>query len=130
MKEKKYTIQGKKFTMGEMTLGQDKKLLQLFKGRELNFEELDSFRKIIDYLFEEEIVDDLLGVILRGDIESIDIEEITNSQLEEIISDFLSLNGEWISKLSSLLTSFLNGNLTDHSPNLKRKQSRVKSMTG
>lgn len=107
MKDKQYTIQGVKLRMGEMTLGQDKKLLQLFKDKELNFEELNSFRKIIDYLFEEDIVDDLLRVILKGDIDSVNIEEITNSELEEIISDFFGLNGKWISKLNDLLTGFL-----------------------
>lgn len=122
MKDKKYVIQGKRFTMGEMTLGQDKKLLQLFKGREFNFEELDSFQKIIEYLFEENILEDLLRVILKGDINAIDLEAITNSELEEIISDFLSLNGAWIKKLNGLLTGFLNGTPKKiHTPDLKTK---------
>ncbi len=122
MKDKKHVIQGKHFTIGEMTLGQDKKLLQLFKGRELNFEKLDSFQKIVDYLFEENIVEDLLRVILKGDTDAIDMEAITNSELEEIISDFLSLNGAWIKKLNGYLTGFLNGTRKKiHTPDLKTK---------
>jgi len=123
MKDKLYTIQGVKLRMGELTLGQDKKLIALFKGRTINFEELDSFQKVINYLFEEEIVDDLLQVILKGDIDNVNIEDITNTQLEEIISDFFELNGAWMKKLSSLLNSFLNGiTVTTHSPNSKKAQ--------
>ena len=121
MKDKQYTIQGVKFRMGEMTLGQDKKLMELLKGREFNFEEMTGLQNTISYLLKHDIVDDLLKVILKGDIDSIDIQKITNTQLEEIISDFFVLNGEWISKLNSLLTGFLSKmNLTIPSPNLKK----------
>ena len=121
MKDKQYTIQEMKFHMGEMTLGQDKKLMELLKGQEFNFEEMTGLQNTISYLLKNDIVDDLLKVILKGDVDSINIQEITNTQLEEIISDFFVLNGGWISKLNSLLTGFLSKmNLTIPSPNSKK----------
>ncbi|MCK9519812.1 MAG: hypothetical protein M0R74_12430 [Dehalococcoidia bacterium] len=126
MKEKQYVIQGVKLRMGEMTLGQDKKLLELMNGREINFEEMKGLQGTISYLLKNDILNDFLKVILKGDTDSIDIDEITNSELEEIISDFFGLNGKWISKLNDLLNDFLKTmKLTTPLPNLERKPRKA-----
>lgn len=107
MKDKQYEIQGVKLYQGVMTLGQDKKLLDLLSDKNINFDELTGVQGTIKYLIKENILEDILKTILKGDVESIIIDDLTNPELEEIISDFFELNGEWISKLSGLLDVFL-----------------------
>lgn len=130
MKEKQYTIQGIKLHMGEMTLGQDKKLLDILADKKINFGEMTGIQKTIKYLIKEDLLDDLLKTILKGEVDSIVMDDLTNSQLEEIISDFFELNGKWISKLNGLLDVFLKMmNLTIPSPNSKTTPSPDSSTT-
>ena len=124
MKDKVYTIQGTKLRMGEMTLGQDKKLLELLVDKKLDLGQMSGIQSTIKYLIQEDILNDLLRTVLKGDVESIDVNELTNSELEEIISDFFELNGVWISKLNGLLDVFLKTmNLTIPSPTSMKTQS-------
>ena len=108
MKDKQYEIQGVKLSMGVMTLGQDKKLLELLDGKKVDFEKMTGgIQSIISHLIGEGIIEPFLHTILRGDTEALDMDEIDNNQLKEILSDFFGLNGGWIQELINSLAGFL-----------------------
>lgn len=111
MKEKIYEIQGKKFTQTELTLGQDKKLIKLWKEMGVSVKELkniDALGDLVDFLIKNQILEKFLSIILHGEITEVDWDAVTNSTLFEIVNDFLALNGRWIEKLRNFLNNFLN----------------------
>ncbi len=113
---KTYTIEnseGKKrlVKQRELTLGQDKKLLALVaeKDWDFSFAESDELevRELLGWLATNDVIPELLDIILIGEKDGIDWNDITNSQLEEIVTDFFTLNSVWISKLKAALTPWL-----------------------
>ena len=112
MEKKVYQIQEKKLTQTELTLGQDKELIKLWKEAGLSAEKLKDIQDlngIIDLLIERKILERFLFIILNGPKEEIDWDAIPNSVLFEVISDFLALNEKWIGKLRNFLNNFLSG---------------------
>jgi hypothetical protein len=108
MKDKLYTIQGVKLRMGVMTLNQDKKLLQLFKGKSIDFSKMTGgVLDLIGHLVEADLIEDFLRAILKGDVEKLNMGELTNDELEGIFTDFFELNGGWTKRLPDYLNSFL-----------------------
>jgi hypothetical protein len=108
VKDKQYTIQGVKLKLGVMTLGQDKKLLQLFKGKSIDFSKMTGgVLDMIAHLVEADLIEDFLCAILKGDIEKINMNELTNDELEDIFTDFFELNSGWTKRLPDYLSSFL-----------------------
>jgi hypothetical protein len=108
VKDKQYVIQGVKLKLGVMTLGQDKKLLQLFKGKSIDFSKMTGgVLDMIAHLVEADLIEDFLCAVLKGDVEKIRMDELTNDELEGIFTDFFELNSGWTKKLPDYLSSFL-----------------------
>lgn len=108
MKDKLYTIQGVKLRMGVMTLDQDKKLLQLFKGKSIDFSKMTGgILDMISHLVEADLIEDFLRAILKGDVDKLNMGELTNDELEDIFTHFFELNGGWTKRLPDYLNSFL-----------------------
>ncbi len=109
MGNQSYKIQGKTLTQGEMTLGQTKKLLELTAEIAEGAEDVTKIKDVksaISWLLKRGLIDRALDIILVGDKDGIVWDDLSNSQLEEIVSDFLAFNGGWIRKLSGSLGKF------------------------
>lgn len=108
MENQSYEIQGKTLTQGEMTLGQTKRLIALttkLVGADVT--KIKDVSSAVSWLVDNNLIDQALDVILVGDKNGIIWDDLTNTQLEAIVSDFLAFNGEWIRKLSGSLTNLL-----------------------
>jgi hypothetical protein len=106
MESKSYEIRGKTLTQGEMTLGQTKKLLELTAEIAEGAEDVTKIKDVksaINWLLKRGLIDRVLEIVLIGDKDGIVWDDLSNSQLEAIVSDFLTLNGGWIAKLSGSL---------------------------
>jgi len=98
---KKYTIQGLEFTQDEMTIKKNKQLIKFLQNA--NIPDAGSIDEILSALVSGDVVGDFLSVVLDGDVDKLDIDEMTNSQLMEVLDDFLSLNEMWIRKLMKFI---------------------------
>lgn len=98
--KKTYTIQKQKVHQEELTIGQDIALVKIFSS--IPQEELNDVPKVINYLVENELLAEMMQVILKGDVDKIDVLEIKNSEFEKIYTDFLELNGGLVKKLTKL----------------------------
>ncbi|MDD5220584.1 MAG: hypothetical protein PHV11_08465 [Candidatus Bipolaricaulis sp.] len=108
MEKKSYEIQGKTLTQGEMTLGQTKRLIaSTTKLVGADVTKIKDVSSAVSWLVDNNLIDQALDVILVGDKNGIIWDDLTNTQLEAIVSDFLSFNGEWIGKLSDSLKNLL-----------------------
>jgi len=104
MKEYTYKIQEKELTQGELTIGQDIELFKLFQELMGDGDEAVP-TDMVNTLIETGKLEDMLQIILKGDVSAIEVNDITNSQLEAVVTDFLLLNGSLIAKLSTWLGS-------------------------
>jgi len=103
MDKKIYQIQGHEIYQTELTIGQDEELLQLSEKvgdefQKVNFKK-DGFRAIIRFLIRTGLIEKVLKVVLRGDVDKINIKDITNSELEVIVTDFLAFNAGFVERL-------------------------------
>lgn len=108
MENKSYKIQGKTLTQGEMTLGQTKRLIALtatLAGEDVT--RIRDVKNAVSWLIENNLINQALDIILIGEKEGVIWDDLTNSQLEAIVSDFLAFNSGWIRKLSVSLTNLL-----------------------
>lgn len=104
MEKKTYKIQGKTLAQGEMTLGQTKRLFELIaevSGEEIP--DIKDIKGIVKWFLKQGLIDRALDIILIGDKDGIVWDELTNTQLEAIVTDFLALNAGWIKNLSGWL---------------------------
>jgi len=103
--QKEYLIQGRRLAQGEMTLGQTKSLARLTAeiAEGADFSQIRSVKDAVAWLVEHNLIDRVLDIILVGDKEGIVWDDLTNSQVEAIVSDFLAFNGGWIKRLSGSL---------------------------
>lgn len=99
---KTYEFQGVKVSQGELTLKKDIEIAKLVKR--LSGVDFEDFEAVLNALIEQGLLGDFLDVILTCEGE-VDYMELTNSELEVIFSDFLSLNGSVIGRLRGLLQS-------------------------
>lgn len=98
--KKQYTIQKQKVWQDELTIGDDINLIKIFTG--IPQEELEQVPKVINYLVENDLLAEVMQVILKGDVDKIDVLGIKNSEFESIYTDFLELNGGLVKKLTKL----------------------------
>ena len=96
--EKIYTIQGQKFRQTELTIGEDIALIKTFKSS-LVGEDADT---MFEALLDMNNLEKWIKVILKGDIDAIDIKKITNTELQEVLGDFFLLNRKMINNFISL----------------------------
>lgn len=96
--EKFYTIQGQNFRQTELTIGEDIDLIKTFKSSLVGEDADTMFEALLDINNMEKWV----KVILKGDIDAIDIKKITNTELQEVLSDFFLLNRQMINNFVSL----------------------------
>jgi len=96
--ERFYTIQGQKFRQTELTIGEDIKLIKVFKSS-LTGDDPDT---MLDSFLDLPNVEKLVKIILKGDIDAIDISKITNTELQEVLADFFLLNKAMINNFVSL----------------------------
>jgi|ETNmetMinimDraft_26_1059896.scaffolds.fasta_scaffold183677_1 translation initiation factor 2 beta subunit (eIF-2beta)/eIF-5 len=95
-----YTIQGVKVWQGELTIGQDIKLAEIFST--MDGDKMNDIQGLITEVTKEGNITDLFRVVLKGPIDEIDIMEIPNSVFEKIVSDFLVLNDGLLMKLKAI----------------------------
>ena len=96
--EKFYTIQGQKLRQKELTIGEDIALIKTFKSS-LTGEDADT---MFEAFLDMENLENWVKVILKGDIDAIDIKKITNTELQEVLADFFLLNRQMINNFVSL----------------------------
>ena len=98
--EKTYTIQGAQFKQTELTISEDIKIIKLFKsGLGVGTE---SESTMLDALTDMATLESFFKVILKGDIDQINVKQIKNSELEQVMGDFFLLNKSMIQKFMSL----------------------------
>lgn len=105
--EKFYTIQGQKFRQTELTIGEDIALIKTFKSSLVGDDADTMFEALLDIKNMEKWI----KVILKGDIEAIDISKIKNTELEMVLSDFFLLNRKMINNFVSLGIFLSNPNM-------------------
>ena len=98
--KKTYKIQGKEVYQEELTIGQDIALIKIFSS--IPQDDLEQVPKVISYLVDNELLAGVMNIILKGDVDKIDVMEIKNSEFEKIYTDFLALNGGLVKKLTKL----------------------------
>jgi hypothetical protein len=108
MEKRVYEIQGIEVYQTEMTLGQDLELIRVFRELQGKVNWSDP-TAILDQILNAGLLDRVLKIILRGEVAKIDVNEITNSELEVILTDFFELNGGLIGRLRDLLRSTVVG---------------------
>lgn len=116
MKDKSYKIQGVDLSQGELTLRKDKEIIKLWYESDVNIDELTSsgtIQEILRWLLSSDILERFLEIVLTGETGKIVWDDITNSQLEIIVIDFLALNGGWIGKLNGYLSSLTPAEITE-----------------
>jgi len=119
METMNYKIGRMIFTQRELTWGQDKALIELFKGAYDRFRDDDNIefrvKEFFNLLLEKDLIRDFFKIILiprrnlrywlsrlrRREV-SLKAENLSNSQMEEIIVDFFFLNQKLMTKLSTL----------------------------
>jgi len=115
-----YEIQGRRLSQGEMTLGRTKRLIGLTTELAgVDMSKIKDAKSAITWLIENDLIDRALDIILVGDKEGVIWDDLTNSQLEVIVSDFLAFNSGWIKRLSASLKNMLNVSI----PTIKKKNS-------
>jgi len=115
-----YEIQGRRLSQGEMTLGRTKRLIGLTTELAgVDMSKIKDAKSAITWLIENDLIDRALDIILVGEKEGIVWDDLTNSQLEVIVSDFLAFNSGWIKRLSASLKNMLNVSI----PTIKKKNS-------
>lgn len=110
MEQGKYQVQGRELHQGEMTLGQTKRVLKFVAAYSDNpdFKKIKDVKSAIQWLLENDLIDQALDLILTGDKQGIVWDDLSNSVLVEIGTDFLALNREWIKKLKDSLVKSKN----------------------
>lgn len=104
MDKQEYEIQGHYVYQMEMTLGQDIELIRFFREMKGKADWTDPVA-IIDEITNAGLLERLIKIVLRGEVGKIDVNELTNSELEAIVTDFFGLNGRLIEKLKDSLSS-------------------------
>jgi len=96
--EKFYTIQGQKFRQTELNIGEDIALIKTFKSSLVGDDPDTMFESLLDI----ENLENWIRIILKGDLDAIDIKKITNTELQEVLADFFLLNRQMINNFVSL----------------------------
>jgi len=104
---KKYKINGKEFVQKPLTIAQVREFLKIIGDLDVN--ENTTYRDLINVLLESKL-SDIMGIIFhkqKEQAEKINWEEVPYDIIDEVISDFFDLNPRLISRLRSLLESFI-----------------------
>ena len=96
--EKFYTIQGQKFRQTELNIGEDIALIKTFKSSLVGDDPDTMFESLLDI----ENLENWIRIILKGDLDAIEIKKITNTELQEVLADFFLLNRQMINNFVSL----------------------------
>jgi len=94
--EHNYEIQGSPFRQTELTISEDIKMMRLFK------ESGGDETTMLESIANMENVEGMLRIVLKGDHTAIKFEDIKNSEMEQIMTDFFTLNNSMIKKFMSL----------------------------
>jgi hypothetical protein len=96
--EKFYTIQGQKFRQTELNIGEDIALIKTFKSSLVGENPDTMFESLLDM----ENLEKWIKIILKGDLDAIEIKKISNTHLQEVLADFFLLNRKMINNFISL----------------------------
>lgn len=107
--EKEYTIFDRLFTQGPLTLNQFRKFLSILEHFEVG--ESDSFASVLTQLSADR-VNEVMGIVLEGDHDKIDWNEAPFDLIDEVVTDFLSLNPRLKLRLSELLSTLISTVMT------------------
>ncbi len=105
--EKFYTIQGQKFRQTELNIGEDIALIKTFKSSLVGDDPDTMFESLLDI----ENLENWIRIILKGDLDAIEIKKITNTELQEVLADFFLLNRKMINNFISLGVFLSNPNI-------------------
>lgn len=84
---------GIKAYQAELTLKQDRLINDLIKGLDKNLiKDITKieFSRVLDILFQTALLDKLLNIVLNTN--NVDYSDLTNSELEKVVTDFFTLN--------------------------------------
>jgi hypothetical protein len=114
MEKKEYSFKcGLKASQRELTLRQDRKLFDIFKKSDIESIESLNIRELGDFLFEKNMAVEFFKIILKpsdGEVTEELINEFHNSEMEEVLSDFFTLNPKvltWLGTLGSVADTLM-----------------------